>query len=203
MTPWTAAHQASLSIITFQSLLKLMFIELAMPHNLSSSVVPFSSCPQSFPASGSFPASQFFTSGSQSIGVSPSASVLPMNIGREPHEQLTKNGDNRGRPNLIDWTLKSGWTLLIVRNSKYDKVCGWSYILKTWKPHLRTESGFWSTSSTTLGKGNPLQYSYLENSMDRGAWWATVHKLTKSQTWLSTTITSKELFLAMTPTTAE
>ena len=47
---------------------------------ISSSVVPFSSCPQSFPASGSFPISQFFTSGGQSIGVSASASVLPMNI---------------------------------------------------------------------------------------------------------------------------
>ena len=47
---------------------------------LSSSVVPFSSCLQSFPASGSFPLSWFFASGGQSIGVSTSASVLPMNI---------------------------------------------------------------------------------------------------------------------------
>ena len=47
---------------------------------ISSSVVPFSSCLQSFPASGSFPRSQFFTSGGQSIGVAASASVLPMNI---------------------------------------------------------------------------------------------------------------------------
>ena len=45
---------------------------------ISSSVLPFSSCPQSFPASGSFPVSQLFTSGGLSIGVS--ASVLPMNI---------------------------------------------------------------------------------------------------------------------------
>ena len=47
---------------------------------ISSSVVPFSSCPQSFPASGSFQMSQFFASGGQSIGVSASTSVLPMNI---------------------------------------------------------------------------------------------------------------------------
>ena len=46
---------------------------------ISSSVVPFSSCLQSFPASGSFPMSQFFASGNQSIGVSASASVLPVN----------------------------------------------------------------------------------------------------------------------------
>ena len=46
----------------------------------SSSIFPFSSCLQSFPASGSFPMSQFFTLGGQSIGVSASASVLPMTI---------------------------------------------------------------------------------------------------------------------------
>ena len=46
---------------------------------ITSSVIPFSSCPQSLPASGSFPMSQLFASGGQSIGVSASASVLPMN----------------------------------------------------------------------------------------------------------------------------
>ena len=46
---------------------------------ISSSVIPFSSCPQSFPASGSFQMSQLFASGGQSIGVSASISVLPMN----------------------------------------------------------------------------------------------------------------------------
>ena len=47
---------------------------------ISSSATPFSSCPQSCPASGSFPMSQLFTSGGQSIRASASASVLPMNI---------------------------------------------------------------------------------------------------------------------------
>ena len=47
---------------------------------ISSSTVPFSSCFQSFRASGSFPVSQFFASGGQNIGASASASVLPMNI---------------------------------------------------------------------------------------------------------------------------
>ena len=47
--------------------------------SISSSLVPFSSCRQSLPASGSFPMSQLFTWGGQSIGVSASASVLPMN----------------------------------------------------------------------------------------------------------------------------
>ena len=49
-------------------------------HTMSSSVTPFSSWPQSFPASGSFPVSQLFASGGQSTGASVSASVLPMNI---------------------------------------------------------------------------------------------------------------------------
>ena len=47
---------------------------------ISSSVIPFSPCLQSFPASGSFPMSQFFTSGGRRIGISVSASVLPVNI---------------------------------------------------------------------------------------------------------------------------
>ena len=47
---------------------------------ISSSVIPFSSCLQSFPASWSFPMSQFFAAGGQRIGASASASVLPMNI---------------------------------------------------------------------------------------------------------------------------
>ena len=79
-TPWTAAHQASLSITNSRSLLKLKPIESVMPSNHLILYCPFSSCPQSFPASGSFPVSQFFASGGQSIGVSASASVLPMNI---------------------------------------------------------------------------------------------------------------------------
>ena len=78
-TPWTAARQASLSITNSRSPPKPMSIESVMPSNHPSSVVPFSSCPQSFPASGFFQMSQLFTSGGQSIGVSASTSVLPMN----------------------------------------------------------------------------------------------------------------------------
>ena len=77
---WSAAHWASLSITNSQSLLKLMSIESWCHPNISSSVVPFSSCLQFSPASESSPVSQFFISGGQSIGVSASASVLPMNI---------------------------------------------------------------------------------------------------------------------------
>ena len=79
-TPWTAAHQASLSFTIPQSLLKLMSIESMTPYNHLILCLPFSSCPQSFPASGSFPMSQLFESGGQSTGASASASVLPMNV---------------------------------------------------------------------------------------------------------------------------
>ena len=64
---------------------------------ISSSVVPFSSCPQALPASGFFPMSQLFAWGCQSIGVSASSSVLPMNT--------------------QDWS-PSGWTGWIALQSK-------------------------------------------------------------------------------------
>ena len=79
-TPWTAALQASLSITNSQSLLRLMSIESVMPSSHLTLYWPFSSCLQSFPASRSFQMSPFFASDGQSIGVSTSASVLPMNI---------------------------------------------------------------------------------------------------------------------------
>ena len=76
VTPWTAAHQASLSFPISNS---YPLSQWCHPI-ISSSVIPFSSCFQSFSASGSFPMSQLFASRGQSIGVSASTSVLPMNI---------------------------------------------------------------------------------------------------------------------------
>ena len=80
VTPWAAAPQTSPSFTMSQSLLKLMSVESVMLSNHLISVIPFSSCLQSFPASGSFQMSQLFTTGGQRIGASASASVLPMNI---------------------------------------------------------------------------------------------------------------------------
>ena len=84
VTPWTAACQASLPFTTPQRLLRLTSTESVMPSNRLILCRTFS-CPQSFPASGSFPVSQFFASGigkniGQSIGASALASVLPMNV---------------------------------------------------------------------------------------------------------------------------
>jgi len=78
-TTRTAAPQASLSITNSRSLPKLMSITWWCHPTTSSSVVPFSSCLQSFPTSGSFQMSQLFSSGGQIIGGSASTSVLPMN----------------------------------------------------------------------------------------------------------------------------
>ena len=78
--PGTAAHQASLSITNSQSPPNPCPLSRWCHPTISSSVVPLSSCPQSFPASGSFQMCQLFTSGGQSIGVSASTSILSMNI---------------------------------------------------------------------------------------------------------------------------
>ena len=82
--PWTTAQQASLSITNCWSIPKPMSIESVMPSYHLILCRPFSSCPQSFPASGSFQMSQLLVSGGQSIGVSASASVLPMNMDWSP-----------------------------------------------------------------------------------------------------------------------
>ena len=92
--------------------------------SISSSVTPFSFCLQSFPASGSFPMSQFFASGGQSIGASASVSVLPMNI--------------------QDW-FSLGWTGWISLQSK-----GLSRVFSNttvWKHQFfSSQSSLWSTS---------------------------------------------------------
>ena len=95
-TPWIAARQVSLSITNSRSLPKLMSIESVMPSSHLILCRPLLLLPPSLPASGSFPMGQLFTWGGQSIGVSASASVLPMNT--------------------QDWSL--GWTGWISLQSK-------------------------------------------------------------------------------------
>ena len=80
VTPWIAAHHASLSITNSQSSLKLMSIKSVMPSSHLILCRPLLLLPPALPASGSFPMSQLFKWGGQSIGVSASASMLPMNI---------------------------------------------------------------------------------------------------------------------------
>ena len=79
VTPWTAACQVSLLSPSPRICSNSCPLSRWCHPTFSSSVVPFSSCLQSCPASGSFPMSQLFVSGGQSFGVSASASVLPVN----------------------------------------------------------------------------------------------------------------------------
>ena len=79
VTPWTAACQASLSITNSWSLLKLMSFKLVMPYSHLILCHPLLLLPQSLTASGSFPMSQLFAWGGQSIGVSALVSVFPKN----------------------------------------------------------------------------------------------------------------------------
>ena len=80
LRPHGMPHQTSLSFTISQSLLKFMSMESVSYLTISPSAAFFSFCLQSFPASGSFQMTQFFTSGGLGIGASASASVLPMNI---------------------------------------------------------------------------------------------------------------------------
>ena len=80
VTPWAVASQASRPSPIPGVYPNSCPLSPWCHPTIPSSVIPFSSCLQSFPASESFPVSQFFASGGQSIGVSASASVLPMNI---------------------------------------------------------------------------------------------------------------------------
>ena len=79
-TPWTTVHQASRPSPSLRVCSNSCLLSRWCHPTISPSVSLFSFCPQSFPASGSFPISWLFTSGGQSIRASASASVLPMNI---------------------------------------------------------------------------------------------------------------------------
>ena len=131
-TPWTAAHQASLSITNSQSLLKLTSIKSVMPSNHLILCRPFSSCPQSFPASGSFPMTQVFASGGQSIVVSASTSVLPMNT--------------------QDWS-PLGWTSWISLQSKgLSRVYSAFFIVQFSHPYMTTGKTTALTRRIFVGK---------------------------------------------------
>ena len=151
-TPWTVAHQASLSFTISWNLLKLMSIELVMPSNHLASIIPFSSCLQYFPASGSFPVSWLFASGGQSIGASASASVLSMNI--------------------LGWFPLGAWGREVGLNC--SSACGISGSTSdkesTSSARVVRDVGLipGSGRSPEEGHGSPLQHSCLENPWTEG-----------------------------------
>ena len=122
---------------------------------ISFSIAPFSSCPQSFP--GSFPMSWLFTTGGQSIVVLASASVLPMNIqGWFPH---------------LLYASTSCLPYEIVTSSRARTIACVSFI--TYIDEHSRHSIYNDNDILHLysaWNGNPLQYSCLENPMDREAW---------------------------------
>ena len=111
---------------------------------ISSSAVPFYSCLLSFPASRSFPMSQFFTSGGQSIGVSASASVLPMNIQRWFPFRLT---------GLISLQSKGLKSLLQHQSSKASILwCSAFFMAQLLHPYITTGKTIALTRWTFVGK---------------------------------------------------
>ena len=163
---------------------------------LSHPLLPFSFCLQSFPASGSFPRSQFFASGGQSIGAS--ASVLPISIQGWFHLGLTGFDLHLL---VVQGTLKS---LLQHHNLKTSILwCSVFFTVQLSHPYMTTGKTIALTIWTFAGKvisllfhmlcrfegnGNPLQYSCLENSVDRKAWWGYSpwgHKESDTTEWLT------------------
>ena len=140
---------------------------------ISSSIVPFSSCPQSFPASGSFPMSQLFAWGSQSYGVSASASVLPMN---------TQDWSPLGWTGWIaPWKHKAFWLYALYFDYLLQHLSGVHVSIHdfpggTLEKNLPANAGGSRDKGSIPGlgrspggkSGNPLQYSCLENPMDGG-----------------------------------
>ena len=122
---------------------------------ISSSVVPFSSCLQSFPASGSFPMSLLFTSGGQSIGVSASTLVLPMN---------TQDWYPLGWTDWISLQSK-GLLSLLQHHSSKESILRRSafFIAQLSHPYMTTGKTIALTRWTFVGKVMSLLFNYFNN----------------------------------------
>ena len=174
MTPWTAAHPASLSIPNSQSLLRLMSIESVMPSNHLILCRPLLLPPSIFP----------------SIRVFSNESVLHIRWPKHWSFSFSKNPSNEHSGLIsfrMDWldllaiqgTLKS---LLQHHSSKASILrCSAFFIVQLSHPYMTTGKTIALTRQTFVGKvisllfygegnGNPLQYSCLEKPMDEGAW---------------------------------
>ena len=119
--PWTAACQASCPSSTPRVYPNSSPLSRWSHPTISSFVVPFSSCPQSFSASGSFAMSQLFASGGQSTGASASASVIPMNI---------QGWFPLGLTGLVSWMSKGLFKSLLQHHSlKASILWRWAFFM--------------------------------------------------------------------------
>ena len=152
-TPGTAAHQDSLSFTISRNLLKLMPIDSVMPSILFS-VILFSYCLQSFPASGTFLMSQFCTSGGQSFGASLSASVILMNIQKD---WLVSFRKDRFGLLAVQGTLKS---LLQITVQSILR-CSVFFMVQLSYPYMTTGKTIALTIQTFAGKVMFLHFNML------------------------------------------
>ena len=121
---------------------------------ISSSVVPFSSCPQSLPATGSFPMSQFFTWGGPSTGVSASASVLPMN---------TQDWSPSGWTGWISFAVQGTLKSLLQHHSSKASILQHSafFIVQLLHPYMTTGKTIALIRQTFVGKVMSLLLNML------------------------------------------
>ena len=159
-TPWTAAHQASLSFSISWSLLKLISIESVMPSNHLILCHPLLLLPSIFPSIRVFfPMSCLFTSGGQRIEASVSASVHPMNI--QGWFPLGLTGwislQSKGLKRLLQ---HHSWKASILRHSVF-------FIVQLSHPYVTTRKTIALTIPTFVGK----LMSLLFNTLSRLPWW--------------------------------
>ena len=156
VTPWIAARQATLSITNSRSSSKPRSIESVMPSSHLILCRPLLSCPQSLPASESFPMNQLFAWGGQSIGVSALASVLPMNTHWCSLEHLISFRMDWLDLLEVQWSLRS---LLQHHNSKASILqCSDFFMVQLshsyhdyWKNHSFDHTEFcWQNDTFTL-----------------------------------------------------
>ena len=184
VTSWTAVCQVPLSFTISWSLPKLMPLSLWCHSTISFSVAPFSSCPQSFPASGSFLMSWLFVSSGQNIwsfrfSISPSNEYSGLIF--TGLISLQSKGLSRVFSNTTVWKHQFFGPQ---PSFFYGIPCvsdGKEFACNVGDPGSIPGSG----KSLGKGKGYPLQYSCPENSMGRRARQATVYRASKSWTCLS------------------
>ena len=134
-TPWNAAHQASFPSPTPGACSNSYPVSWWCHPAISCSVVPFSSCLKSLPASGSFPMRQFFTSCGQSIGASASVSVFPMN---------TRDWFPLGLTDLI--SLQSKWLSRVFSNTIVQSISS-LVVIFLYSPTLTFIHNYWKNHS--------------------------------------------------------